>query len=462
MLEYKVKIALAPIRRNNGPRPGLFNPDYAVARKREICAYIYEKYAGDNVAFVDLDFLNDEGLISDDADAERAAEALTAQKVDALFVINCNFGDEEAAGRMAKKIGKPVLIWAPLDDIFEPDGIRYTDSQCGLFAVSKYLQRNHIPFSHIPNCRITDPEFDAGLRRFISVACMVKNFVGMRILQIGLRPKPFTSVIVNEGELMERFGISVVPVNLAVIIQKHREIMETMDEALEKDIASFKSRFDVTPLGDPQLKRMMAFRHLYKALLAEYQCDVIAGECWTAMQIAVDAMPCCAMGELADERIIVACETDIHGAITLALLSAASLGRSVPFFLEFTVRHPENPNVEMLWHCGPAAYSLKKAGAQAKVFNHKCSFPIKDGQYTIARMDMIGGEYALLAGRFKSADGPYNFGNYIWAEFDDFKKWEKKAIDGPYIHHMAEIEGDYVDVLAEFCKFIPNLNIDLP
>ena len=44
---------------------------------------------------------------------------------------------------------------------------------------------------------------------------------------------------------------------------------------------------------------------------------------------------------LADMGYILGCESDVHGTITMALLACASLGQKVPFFGEFTVRHPE-------------------------------------------------------------------------------------------------------------------------
>ena len=33
-------------------------------------------------------------------------------------------------------------------------------------------------------------------------------------------------------------------------------------------------------------------------------------------------------------------------------------------------------------------------------------------------------------------------------------------MEGPYIHHMSEVEGDYTDVIREFIKFVPNLALD--
>ena len=78
----------------------------------------------------------------------------------------------------------------------------------------------------------------------------------------------------------------------------------------------------------------------------------------------------------------------------------------------------------------------------------------------MARFDQDNGNYSLLAGTCKSTEGPYTFGTYLWAEFENLAAWEKKLVEGPYIHHMAEIEGDYTEELAEFCKYVPGLVLD--
>ena len=124
------------------------------------------------------------------------------------------------------------------------------------------------------------------------------------------------------------------------------------------------------------------------------------------------------------------------------------------------MRHPEHKNTELLWHCGPFAYSLKKEGVIAKMVNMREWFEVKEGKYTVARMDQDDGKYSLLNGTCKSAEGPYTFGTYLWAEFADLRKWEHKLVEGPYIHHMAEIEGDYTEEIREFCKYIPHLSPD--
>ncbi len=457
MLNYQVRIGLAPLRRDVTPRPGIFNWQKAEERAKRLTAYIKEQYADNNVSFADVAGINDRDIIITERDADLAAERF--RDVDAVFIINCNFGNEEAAARLAGKLGKPVLLWAPLDEEFSPDGMRYTDSQCGMFGISRQLQRCNIPFSYLQTCRVEDPLFDQGFRRFVAVACMVKNFRGLRVAQVGMRPKPFCSVIFNEGELLQKFGIQTVPVNLAVVIDKYNEILTRRGAELEKGAALLRGRYELDELTEPLLKKVYAFVLLYQEIFREYDVGAISAECWTAMQRAVGAMPCTAYSILADKGYIVSCESDMHGAISMVLLACASLGK-VPFFGEFTVRHPEEKNTELLWHCGPFAYSLKAQDSKASMVNMRQWFRVKDGRYTVARFEQDNGKYTLLSGVCDSAEGPYTFGTYLWAKFKNLPQWEKKLVEGPYIHHLAEIEGDYTEELREFCKYVPHLAPD--
>ena len=460
MLNYQVKVGLAPMRRDVTPRPGIFNWEKAEERGHRIVKYIEEHFASDNVSFVDLKGVNPVDVMYNDDDAEKVIERFRAEKVDAVVIINCNFGNEEIAAQVAGALNVPTMIWAPMEDEFLPDGSRFCDSQCGMFGVSRILQRNNIPFTYVETCHVEDDIFKAGFEKFVSVACMVKNFRGMRIAQVGMRPKPFTSVIFNEGELMQKFGIRVIPVNMAVVIDKYNRILKERDAELEEGAKLLLSRYEMDELTPPLLKKVYAFVLLYQEIFAEYKVQAVSAECWTAMQLGVGAMPCTAYSVLADMGYVISCESDLHGAISMAMLSCASLGRKIPFFGEFTVRNPENRNSELLWHCGPFAYSLKKDGCPCKNVNMRQWFQVKDGHYTITRFDQDNGDYMMLAGQFDSTTGPYTFGTYLWAQFDDLSKWERKLVEGPYIHHMAEIEGDYTEELKEFSKYVPGLKID--
>ena len=393
-------------------------------------------------------------------DAEKVCAYLKEQKVDAIFIINCNFGNEEAVGRVAKEMQLPTLLWGPQDMVFDPDGQRYTDAQCGLFAISKQLKRNKVGFSYIENCPVESPVFAEGFKKFLSVATMVKNFKNLSIVEVGTRLNAFKSVMFNELELTEKFGMNLSTLNMAVFESKFRAVLENKQEDLKKDIVAIKRDYDVAGLDEEALCKLAAFIHVYKEIFAEFDADAITTECWSAMPLAVGSNPCLAMSILADMGYLVICEGDVHGAITSVLLQAAARGEKAPLFGEFTVRHPENKNAELLWHCGPFPYSMKDEKSTAKLFNTKPSFRAKDGKYTIARFQADAGKYTLLGGTYQTCDGPYTFGTYMWAEFKNWAKVERKMVEGPYIHHMSEVYGEYADVLEEFCKYIPELTYD--
>lgn len=461
MLDYKVRIGLVPLRRDCTPRPGQFNWEIAEERGRKTVAYIEEHYSTENISFVDLKGVIDVELLWSCDDVDKVAEHFRKEKVDAIFLIAANFGNEEAAGELTKKFGKPVLLWGPQDDApAAEDGMRYTDSQCGLFGISRQLTRMNVPFTYIENCRVEDKALADGIRQFASVACAVRNFTGMRIGQIGLRPRPFCSVICNEGQLMEQFDIHLVPINLAVIQDKFNTILKTRPEELKAGAEMLRKMYQLDAASDETAEKQYAYVLLFKDLFKEFKLDAISSECWSALQLLVGAMPCTAYGILADEGYIISCENDVHAAMTQVLLKSLSLGKKPPLFGEFTIRHPEDRNVELLWHCGQFAYSVHRENQPCRCMNMRENFEAKVGHYTVARIDQDHGNYSIVAGECDSAEGPYTNGTYLWARFDDLNKWERKLVEGPYIHHVSEIEGSYTSAIKEFCKYVSSLKFD--
>lgn len=466
MLDYNVKIGLVPMRRDVNDRPkGTFLTWYSAEKRGErFVKYIEENFTTDKVTFVDSKGIGTKDLIFDEKSANDMIKRLKDENVDAVFIINCNFGNEEAAADIAKAVGKPVLLWAPLDDEYYVDGMRPTDSQCGLFGVSRQMQRFHIPFSHLPCCRVESDEFKEGFESFVRVACMVKNFSGIRIGQVGLRPAPFYSVIWNEGELMEKFGVKIIPINFAVIEQRMRAVIEEKPEEMAEISEYIKNNYKLDDLTPKYIDNMAAFVVMYKRLFDEFGLDGISAECWTATPVMFDGLaPCTVYGILNDMGYLVSCESDMHCLMTMVLLKSATLGIGKPIFGEFTVRHPENKNAELLWHCGPFPLSQKaESGTDsvARLVNQRSWFRAKDGIYTIARMDQESGNYKILPLVGKTTEGPQTHGTYIWAEFPDLQRIEDKIIDGPYIHHFVEIMGDYSKEIKEFTKYFPNLEID--
>ena len=473
MLDYKVKIGIAPVRRIAVGRPAgsMFNAIAAKETKDRILPAIKKKFANKNVEFVDLGNFNDgEGMISEWDHAFPAADIFKAAKIDALFIINVNFGEEEVGAKLAQLMGLPTLIWAPQDEYFgsgaedlknEEYGKRLTDAQCGLFATSKLLQRMGIKFSHIVNSPVESDTFKVGLEDFLAVTCMIKNWKTMRILQLGNRPKPFTSMMFNESELLEKFGVEVFPVTSSLAVLRLKEILEKREPEIKEVLAYIKKTYK-DDIGTPEeyLRNVAALTILYRDLFKETNCSFISGECsFARAELGISA--CLAMSIANSEKKFVSCESDMLGGITMCILSCATLGEKFPFFGEFTARHPSNPNAELIWHCGPFAYQVGDPKLHEPYLHTdftlkgsiRAGFEVARGNYSIARLDALGGEYSMLMGTFKGVEGPFTRGNYVWGEFKDWPKFEQAVIFGPYVHHMAEVEGDVIRRLKEFCRY---------
>jgi hypothetical protein len=45
-------------------------------------------------------------------------------------------------------------------------------------------------------------------------------------------------------------------------------------------------------------------------------------------------------------------------------------------------------------------------------------------------------------------------------EVENWLKWERKIVEGPYIHHVTGIYGKFANVLNEACKYVKHLRPD--
>ena len=409
------------------------------------------------IEFVDITDVNEEGLFYDEADREKIQEKFRTEKVKGIFMPHCNFGTEYVCARLAKEMNLPVLLWGPRDERPDEDGIRLRDSQCGLFATGKVLRRFRVPFTYMTNCRLTDPEFERGIRNFLAVCNVVDVFRHTRILQIAPRPFDFWSTMCNEGELLEKFNMQLSPIPMPELTAEMKKVKEEGLE-VEKVVAYCMNKMCVK-IKPEELVNVAALKVAMKNLADKYGCNAIAIQCWNALQGEIGIMPCAANSLLNEEGIPVVCETDIHGAITAVLVEAAGMDENRSFFADWTVRHPDNENGELLQHCGPWPISVareKPVIGYPLAFDHPGAVEAqaKSGDMTLVRFDGDNGEYSLLLGNAKGVEGPYTKGTYVWVEVENLKKLEAKLVEGPYIHHCVGIHQDVVPVLYEACKYM--------
>ncbi|MDR0818304.1 MAG: fucose isomerase [Oscillospiraceae bacterium] len=478
-MKKTITLGIAPVKR------GFLSMEAAKAQKDKFMAVIASLNLG-VLKIVDIDDLCENGIASSPDVVPKAIEKFKDARIDALFIPFCDFGAELVASGIAAGFRLPTLVWGARDDTPNTAAARGRDTQCGLFASTKVMRNYGVKFSYIFNEPSDSAAFKDGFTNFIRFAAIVRDMNGLRVLKIGDRPNDFLSVQANESELSNKFNITVVPAKPSELSQQALALIdwvevdpstlnpftarsyETQKENFAKMNAyleDLKKRYDTITFnpgfpGMPQvsdelnLKKCAALKVVIQSEMEAQGCTVAAFECWSAFSMSLGICPCQAVGDLTDEGLPLSCECDTYGAITMAILRAASLYEDSCFLADLTIRHPQNDNAELLWHCGPFPYSLKNPKSKAGLDNGQQVFELKQGELTMARLGELEGEYYLFAGEGKTTDGPETTNTYVWFEADNWKRWEEKLMFGPYIHHIGGIYGKYLPVLREACRYL--------
>lgn len=418
------------------------------------------------VSCVDLEGLIEDGLVKDQAQVDQVVAHFRTAGVDALFIPHCNFGTEGAAAMIARKLGVPVLLWGPRDEAPLPDGTRLRDTLCGLFATSNVLHKLRIPFTYIENCRLDDPVLRRGVDTFLRAVHAAGALTrGLRIGHIGQRIDFFWTTIINEQELLDRFAVEVLPLDMVDFIAASRDRAERGRAGYEDELRALRASITIEAFADDApMVNVLAMRDQMLALARDHGLEALAVQEFTSL---VDAMGAyCFYAESAvGDAVTVAYESDIHGAISNVLVRRASLDASPAFLSEFVIRHPTNDQAGCVWHAG-APLSLCAPDDRVRIGKHwilpsplsgMTHFRLKQGPVTMARFDGDRGHYALAVGEAHTCDGPATLNNYVWVEVDDWPRWERTLIEGPFIHHMAMNYGCHAAALREACRYVPGL-----
>ncbi len=447
----KLVLGYAPTRRFDFPDPKLAYENSLKIRRR------IDQLIGrlGDIELVDLSFLNEEGLMYQGQDVPRIVKHFQAAGVDALFIPHANFGCEEAVGKLGAAMRLPTLLWGPRDEAPQGFGFRQTDTQCGLFSSSMTLMRMGARFTYIENCDLNSEVLEQGLEEFIRAASAVKAVKGARLGLLGPRMREFYSIIPDESELMNRFGIDVIPIDGTEFVAEIQRVQNEQMGKVEQLAAETDAALDCSVMKPQERVNNAAFELALRAIGEKFSLDVMAGDCFVITPRLYNALPCFAFGNLIEKGFPVICEGDVYGAISALLLTGAARGKRCSFTADMTIRHPDNDNAELLWHCGPYPKSLAKPDCHPAM-DEQCMgrYEIVGGDVTVARFGGLNGKFSLFAGEGRGVDGPVTGGNYLWLEVANWPKWEQKLIYGPFAHHIAGIHGKYAGALKEACRYL--------
>ena len=422
------------------------------------------------ITFVGIESIVENGLIYEMKDIDPVVDFLEAEKIDAVFCPHCNFGTEGLVGLLGRRLDLPFLLWGPVDDPPLENGARTRDTLCGLMASSKVLNKLRVPFTYIENCPIDDPVFEKEFHQFIRVASVIKSCKKIRIGQIGPRVDFFFTTIINESTLLDRFDVEIWPKDLAQVVAETKKRAAVGGPHYKAQIQELKRDFDLEGFtDDAQLVILLALRDEILSIVEKQDLHGIAIQNIQTLVYELGVDQAWVYAVLNDMGIPVGTETDIHGVISSLMLQAAALDDGPTFLSDVTIRHPENKNAFLLWHTSWPP-SLADESVKPKLGVHwlwRSEYPgmshwkTKEGELTLLRFDGEQDEYRIGLGEVKTVPGPFTQNNYVWAEAENWKRWERKLIYGPYPHHISCIYGRYKEVIIEASRYLPGVQVEL-
>ncbi|MGI6115974.1 L-fucose/L-arabinose isomerase family protein [Luoshenia tenuis] len=429
-------------------------------KEKDALMPIFRAQMPEFVKLVDCDDIlaENNGMGAFPEDIDKVVAKFKANNVDALFFPFCDFGCEEVVVGVAKQFKLPVLVWGSRDKVSTWEH-REKETQCGLFAATKVLRNYGVTFSYISNCEKDSPVFVEGFEKFIRVASVLKSLRNLVVAEIGDRPPQFFSVIHNQLNLIRDFGITVKPIAIALVKERTEQILSEKGKALTDYYAEYTARIDCSRTEDEVVWKLLAFEMAVEQLMDEHGARCAALDCPGLRNVLGLKSICAMQGELTDHGYPTSCETDVWGAIGQLMCTAATLGTEAEFLADWTYRHPDNDNAELIWHGGPFAYSLATKERKPRLIDGVSAWEMKQGDLTLMRMDEIDGEYFMFCGEGKTTTGPETTGTYVWLEVDNWKRWEEKLMFGPYIHHVAGVYGKYLPIFREVARYL-NVNFD--
>ncbi|MCD6469428.1 L-fucose/L-arabinose isomerase family protein [Candidatus Bathyarchaeota archaeon] len=457
---FKVKIGFVPSHRS------IFDENWAI-NMRKRCLEVFSSIEGLEIIVPD-EKVTRNGLVSSEEDADKTICLFREKEIDGVIIGTMTFGEEVPALKIASAFAdKPILLFGTKEPPFTPEGKRLSDSFCGTLSISSGLHRRKIPFLFAGIIFPEEDEFKRAVENFVRTCAIVKEFIGARIGQIGPRPRPFETCVFNEAALIERFDQTIIPASLSEIFNMANSLSDD-DPRVKEVIKEIEMQADTSLIKPEALLKLAKLEVALSRFAEENNLSAMAVQCWDAMQDVYGTASCLPMARLTDRGIMTACEVDVYGALTMLIQYLASLKKTPPHFIDWTIQHQEKENVFLAWHCGNAPPSLACEGCKRFVREHfimentkpgkacgTIEFQLKPGVVTICRLIEYDGEFKMLVTKGEIKQSADNIrGAWSWIEVPNLKFLYRVLVEEGFIHHASIIHGDYTEAIIDACRLL--------
>lgn len=454
---------MAPIRLGFVPASrGMFDQSLA-ASVSEACIRAMES-AGIEPVFPTEDIASG-GLVTTCAQALATARLFEDRGVAGVIIGALNFGEEiPAAIAASSKAGLPVMIFGIGEEgVLTPQTAR-RDAFCGLISIATALRHREVKYV-FPSRAVGYPEDEALRAAFAQFAraCAAVSAVRDAVYgQFGPRPSNFETCAFDELSLLRKLGIRVVPIPLTTVFSRAERASEKRVRAAYADMETCAER---SAISDMDLAKLARLEVVLEDFVEEHGLDGLALQCWTSIQQDFGVSPCYVMARLTERGIPSACEVDIHGTLSMHLLS--SVADSPAGLADWNNRHVGQENVFSAWHCGVFPSSLGgecRIGYQNILADDMGSregthgtleLAVQTGAVTMARVTEHPWEQwpvLVTEGEVVEAEGE-PFGGNAWVQVSDLDALYSAILRG-FPHHAALAPGKHGGALLAASYFL--------
>lgn len=385
-------------------------------------------------------------------------------RIDGIIVSLPNFGFEIGIinAISVADLNVPILVQACDDENDKVDLDSRRDAFCGKISVCNNLYQYGIPFTDttLHTYSIYSELLAKDINKFAGICRVVNGLRHARIGAIGARPAGFQTVRASE-KLLQKSGITVVPVDLSEILGAARKIEDTDVELLKK-LEEVKCYAVVPKEYSDKLVLQAKFGVAVERWIEANQIDAVAVQCWDSLEQNYGCAACVTMSMLGEKLLPAACEVDIAGAVSMYALTLAAQGQSA--LLDWNNNFAEDRNKCVCTHCGnfPKSFvrndlKLGTLGVLGRTLGKVNTFgavygKVTKGDFTFFRIstDDTKGVIKAYLGTGEITDDPYGMDGCIAVtKVDNLQILMKHICKNGFEHHVAMVRNDVKDILNE-------------
>jgi L-fucose isomerase-like protein len=382
-------------------------------------------------------------------EAAAAARRLLKQDVEGVIIVPGTWLEGDVATAAIREIEHlPFALWGL--PMFEWEGQHEsTGSFVAVCSLKGPLTRMGYVFKSIIGLP-DEAETQSRLTAWAYAAHAAERLKRLRAGLIGYSAMHIYAGMFDHVLLRRHIGPEIVHLDTYTLI---REAGRVSPEAVEALAARVKGLASVQA-SDERLRKACGLGVALQNLVKKHHLDALTVKCQYELSQEYGMTPCLPMALLADEGLVASCEGDVMVLVTQALLRLLT-GQVAPYGDILDLQG----DAMLLSSCGFAPFSLANESDTCRVceFDHPgfdgliCSFTLKRGPVTIARLSEGVGNYKLLYATGTGVETDLRQGRFpaLQIKLDG----DPQALLGNIAsQHFALCYGDQSERLEDWCR----------